>query len=48
LTGADLSDADLTNAKNLTQEQLDKACGKPKSLPPGLALDKPCPLPKAQ
>ena len=48
LNGADLSGADLTRAnlskvRNLVQEQLDKACGKPKVLPPGLTLDKPCP-----
>jgi hypothetical protein len=43
LTGADLSYADLRGAKNLTQERLDQACGKPKALPPGLILDKPCP-----
>jgi uncharacterized protein YjbI with pentapeptide repeats len=27
LSGADLSGANLSGAKNLTQEQLDKACG---------------------
>jgi uncharacterized protein YjbI with pentapeptide repeats len=48
LSGADLgranlSDADLSSANGLTQDQLDKACGKPKTLPPGLTLDKPCP-----
>jgi uncharacterized protein YjbI with pentapeptide repeats len=48
LNSADLSDADMTNVWNLTQEHLDKACGKPKALPPGLTLDKPCPPPKAQ
>jgi uncharacterized protein YjbI with pentapeptide repeats len=47
LSGADLSGAVLSDARNLTQEQLDKACGKPKALPPGLILDKPCPLPSA-
>jgi uncharacterized protein YjbI with pentapeptide repeats len=46
LSGAYLTDADLTDAKNLTQAQLDQACGKPKALPPGLTLDKPCPPPK--
>lgn len=48
LRGADLKDADLTgadlsNAKNLDQAQFDQTCGRPKALPPGLALDKPCP-----
>jgi uncharacterized protein YjbI with pentapeptide repeats len=43
LDAADLSEADLTDARNLTQEQLDQACGKPKALPMGLTLDKPCP-----
>jgi hypothetical protein len=43
LTGAKLSDADLTDATGLTRTQLDQACGKPKALPPGLTLDKPCP-----
>ena len=46
LTDADLTDADLTDAKNLTQAQLDQACGgKPRTLPPGLIWDKakPCP-----
>jgi hypothetical protein len=44
LTGADLSSADLTDARNLTQHQLDKACGDPPlARPPGLTLDKPCP-----
>jgi uncharacterized protein YjbI with pentapeptide repeats len=42
IAGTNLSDADLSSAINLTQEQLDQACGKPKALPPGLALDKPC------
>jgi uncharacterized protein YjbI with pentapeptide repeats len=45
LTDADLSGADLARADNLTQVQLDQACGKPKALPPGLTLDKPCPSP---
>jgi uncharacterized protein YjbI with pentapeptide repeats len=48
LSGADLqltelSGADLRDARGLTQAQLDEACGKPKALPPGLTLDKPCP-----
>ena len=39
----DLSYADLTDAKNLTQTQLDKACGDAHTkLPEGLTL-KPCP-----
>jgi uncharacterized protein YjbI with pentapeptide repeats len=47
LTGADLTKADLTGAiltgvHNLTQAQLDQACGKPAALPEGLTLDKPC------
>lgn len=40
---ADLTGANLTDVKNLSQVQLDQACGKPKVLPPGLTLDKPCP-----
>jgi hypothetical protein len=43
LSGADLSGADLSDAHALTQPQLDQACGKPKALPVGLHLDKPCP-----
>jgi hypothetical protein len=43
LGNADLSRANLTDAHNLTQAQLDQACGKPMALPPGLTLDKPCP-----
>jgi uncharacterized protein YjbI with pentapeptide repeats len=46
LRNADLTDADMRDALNLTQEQLDQACGKPKALPPGLTLDKPCPPPE--
>jgi uncharacterized protein YjbI with pentapeptide repeats len=38
---ANLSDADLTAVKNLTQGQLDKACGTNTKLPDGLTL-KPC------
>ena len=43
LSGAHLTRANLSKVRNLVQEQLDKACGKPKVLPPGLTLDKPCP-----
>jgi hypothetical protein len=47
LSDADLSEAhldtDLSEVRGLTQEQLNHACGKPKALPPGLTLDKPCP-----
>ena len=43
LSGATLTSANLSGVKGLTQEQLDQACGHPKVLPPGLALDKPCP-----
>jgi uncharacterized protein YjbI with pentapeptide repeats len=42
LSGANLNGADLTDVKNLTQEQLDKACGSDTRLPESLAL-KPCP-----
>jgi uncharacterized protein YjbI with pentapeptide repeats len=42
LNGADLSGADLSKVTNLTQQQLDKACGKPAALPLNLSLDKPC------
>jgi uncharacterized protein YjbI with pentapeptide repeats len=45
LHGANLSGADLSRALNLTQVQLNQACGKPKALPPDLTLDKPCPPP---
>jgi hypothetical protein len=42
LSGAKLNGADLTDAKNLTQTQLDKACGNANTkLPEGLTL-KPC------
>ena len=45
LTNAILTDADLTNAKNLTQAQLDEACGKLVTLPDKSVHDlKPCPL----
>ncbi len=43
LQGADLRVADLTNTTDLTQEQLDQACGNEETkLPPGLTV-KPCP-----
>jgi hypothetical protein len=45
---ANMAGADLSIGRNVTQEQLDQACGKPKALPEGLHLDKPCPPPKAQ
>jgi hypothetical protein len=38
LTRADLTDMGLNN-----QVQLSRACGKPKVLPEGITLDKPCP-----
>jgi len=39
LSGADLSDADLSNARNLTQTQLDEACGNASTkLPEGLTV----------
>jgi uncharacterized protein YjbI with pentapeptide repeats len=45
LTDALLSGADLSIAKNLTQNQLDQACGGAATkLPEGLTL-KPCPQP---
>lgn len=43
LDNADLSNADLSSARNLTQPQLDKACGKPAALPPGLKVVAICP-----
>jgi uncharacterized protein YjbI with pentapeptide repeats len=43
LNGANLSGANLSGARNLTQPQLDEACGSDVKLPPGLTLDKPCP-----
>jgi uncharacterized protein YjbI with pentapeptide repeats len=49
LFGTNLSGADLTGARLDGQRQLDQACGTPAKLPPvppGLALDKPCPPPK--
>ena len=42
LSGADLSGANLTGAKNLTQEQLDKACGNADTKPPGGLTLKAC------
>jgi len=49
LNNTNLSGADLSDARNLTQAQLDEACGRPKALPPGLTLDEPCPpRPRAQ
>jgi uncharacterized protein YjbI with pentapeptide repeats len=40
----DLSDADLNGAQNLTQAQVDQACGTPQTLPKGLKPPpKPCP-----
>jgi uncharacterized protein YjbI with pentapeptide repeats len=45
LNGANLTGAELI-VRDLTQEQLNQACGKPKALrpePPVLTLDKPCP-----
>jgi hypothetical protein len=45
LNGADLSGADLTGARNLSQTQLDQACGTSAKLDPPLTLKKPCPPP---
>jgi len=42
LKNANLTGANLNGALNLTQEQLDEACGRPAVLPPGLTLDRPC------
>lgn len=42
LNEADLSSADLSGAEHLTQDQLNQACGKPRGLPLGMTLDKPC------
>jgi hypothetical protein len=45
LSGANLTGADLRGAKNLTQMQLDQACGDAHTkLPEGLTI-KPCPPP---
>jgi hypothetical protein len=41
LSGADLSGANLGGTRDLTQVQLDRACGTDAKLPPGLTL-KPC------
>jgi uncharacterized protein YjbI with pentapeptide repeats len=41
LTGADLSGADLTYAMELTQAQLDSACGDDKTMLDGSALTVP-------
>ena len=41
LNGTHLFRADLTDAKGLTQAQLDAACGEDAQLPPGLTLQ-PC------
>ncbi len=46
LQNADLNLADLQGARNLTQEQLDKACGDIRTLLPDYPKDyemKPCP-----
>jgi hypothetical protein len=43
LSGAMLINADLAGAFLDGQTQLDQACGKPRTLPEGLHLDKPCP-----
>jgi uncharacterized protein YjbI with pentapeptide repeats len=44
LSNADLSDADLSGVKNLTQTQLDEACGDANTkLPEGLILNNICP-----
>jgi uncharacterized protein YjbI with pentapeptide repeats len=39
LSNADLSGADLSNARNLTQAQLNQACGAGAKLPPGLGAE---------
>jgi hypothetical protein len=43
LRGADLSGATLEGARNLTQAQLEQACGADAKLPPDLTLLEPCP-----
>jgi uncharacterized protein YjbI with pentapeptide repeats len=43
LSGVDLSGVDLSYALDLIQKQLEDACGTNAKLPPGLALNKPCP-----
>ena len=42
LTGANLTAAELSDTRNLSQRQLDLACGDDAKLPQGLTL-KPCP-----
>ena len=42
LSGTDLSDADLSDVKNLTQAQLDKACGNANTKLPKEITLKPC------
>ena len=42
LEGARIDGANFNNAAHLTQNQLDEACGKPRSLPEGLKAPKPC------
>jgi hypothetical protein len=42
MKNANLTGANLNGALELTQEQLNEACGRPAVLPPGLNLDKPC------
>ena len=49
LQGADLAFADLTQAKDLTREQLDEACGDDETTLPDYLADyqmKPCPTPE--
>jgi uncharacterized protein YjbI with pentapeptide repeats len=43
LSDANLTDADLSGVRLDNQEQLSRACGKPKALPEGFTLDRPCP-----
>ena len=43
LRDANLTRADLTDVGLNNREQLSRACGKPKVLPEGFTLDKPCP-----
>ena len=45
LTGANLTGADLRGTKNLTQMQLDQACGDAHTKLPGGLTIKPCPPP---
>ena len=42
LEGARIDGANFNNAAHLTQNQLDEACGKPRTLPEGLKAPKPC------